>query len=268
MKGLICKNLMLYQTYIRFPERTLMLLLIFNECSNEWFMNFCLSVSVIYLNIIIKRTDVLTIKGLSSLYFILLFSETESHSVSPAVLELAGSADQADIKLTEILSLLSVGIKGVYHHHPARFFLFMLFNSTLKSFILAKHIAVRMCYVYFKVEHSVLYYLFKSTALVTYSSWILVKRNTWINLLEPFKVGWLYYRVSLYSSTGLKIFLYPSLPSNSKSSCFCYHLNAAVLPCIMTPDRLLLWLSLLAYFLWNNPDLLTVYLLTESVIFS
>ncbi|EDL82298.1 rCG28884 [Rattus norvegicus] len=35
MEGLICKNLMLYQTYIRFRVRTLKPLLIFNECSNE-----------------------------------------------------------------------------------------------------------------------------------------------------------------------------------------------------------------------------------------
>lgn len=88
--------------------------------------------------------------------------------------------------------------------------------------------------------------------MITYSVWILVRRNIWIILLKSnnFRVCLFYDRLSLYSSTGLELFLYPSLPS--KSSCFCHHVSAAISLCITTPGRLLLWLSSLVYFLWNN----------------
>lgn len=55
--------------------------------------------------------------------------------------------------------------------------------------------------------------------------------------------------ILLCSSTGMELFLYPSLPSNSKS-CFCYHLSAAIPACI-TPSDFFWDLSLLVYILWN-----------------
>lgn len=108
-----------------------------------------------------------------------------------------------------------------------------------------------MCCTLKQDMSSILYHIVRSRALVTYSAWILVRRDTWITLFSiritsGFVCCLFYDRVSFCSSTRLELFLYPSLPSNSKS-CFCYHLSAAIPACIM-PGRLLLWFVLIGLY--------------------